>query len=225
MKATARKDTQPPRSAREGARTRIPNAERSAAMRAKILKAAIECLCEVGYHNTSTVLVTEKAGVSRGAMLHHFPSKAELILATFSHIRTLRRDAHDSTLSVLKTDREKFLHLIDMLWETFNTPAGVARLEIMIGGRSDPDVAPALGVHHHDFLDKHHERVHLLAESLQFRDRVKLDAFVMMYIAALRGLMMETFYRAPHSAAKIDAAIAMMKDFQLRMLDEMSGKA
>jgi AcrR family transcriptional regulator len=203
---------------------RTPNSERSAATRAKILNATIDCLNDVGYHHTSTVLVTERAKVSRGAMLHHFPSKAELILATFDLIRSRRTAAHNADLALMRSDRERFLHLIDALWGTFNTPTGVARLEIMIGARCDPEVAPAVGRQHHQYLDEHFERVHGLTQSLGFEDRAKVDAFVMLYVAAIRGLLMESFYPAARSTARISAAIALMKEYQLKLLDERTAR-
>jgi AcrR family transcriptional regulator len=85
------------------ARIRVPNVERSAATRAKLLKATIDCLYEVGYHQTSTVLVTERAKVSRGSMLHHFPTKADLMMATSEYIVGLRRDLHRARITKLAT--------------------------------------------------------------------------------------------------------------------------
>jgi AcrR family transcriptional regulator len=221
VKAGPGKTALSPATAKPPTKVRTPNSERSAATRAKILNATIDCLADVGYHHTSTVLVTERAKVSRGAMLHHFPSKAELILATFDLIRSRRTVAHNADLALMKSDRDRFLHLIDALWRTFKTPTGVARLEIMIGARCDPEVGPAVGQQHHQYLDEHFGRVHGLAQSLGFREQTKIDAFVMLYVAAIRGLMMESFYPAPQSTTKISAAIALMKDIQLKLLDEL----
>lgn len=200
---------------------RTPNSERSAITRAKILNATIDCLCEVGYHHTSTVLVTQRAGVSRGAMLHHFPSKAGLILETFAYIRQLRADAHTDALAPIKTDREKFLYLVDALWMTFHTPPGIARLEIMMGARCDPEVAPAFGQQHHLYMDMHLKRVHTLVRSLAIKDHEKVDAFVMLYIAAMRGLVLEGFYPSGRTSVDIIAAMALLKQFQVAMLDQI----
>lgn len=221
MNAKARPDQPATRTAKASAKSRTPNAERSAATRAKILNAAIDCLVEVGYHQTSTVLVTEKAGVSRGAMLHHFPSKAELILETFAHIRTLRTQAHSGVLDPIKSDRDKFLALIDALWTTVQTKAGIARIEIMMGARCDPEVGPKFGELHHFFIAKHRDRVHTIAQSLGIRDHKKLDAFVTLYMATMRGLIVESFYDEPRTAGDIKSAVAMLKDFQVTMLDRM----
>ena len=56
-------------------------AQKSAMTRDRILDAAINCFVELGYTNVTTAKVASSAGVSRGAMLHHFPSKTELIQA------------------------------------------------------------------------------------------------------------------------------------------------
>jgi len=50
-------------------------------MRERLVLAAVACLAEQGYAATTTQLVTDRAGVSRGAILHHFPTKADLMVA------------------------------------------------------------------------------------------------------------------------------------------------
>ena len=47
--------------------------------RTAILDATLDCFYELGYGNTTTEKVAKQAGVSRGAMLHHFPSRKTLI--------------------------------------------------------------------------------------------------------------------------------------------------
>ena len=71
---------------------RVPQADRSRAMRARLLEATVELLVERGFTGTSTTLVSERAGVSRGAQLHHFPTKNALVVAAVEHL-TERRGA------------------------------------------------------------------------------------------------------------------------------------
>ena len=59
---------------------RGPNAERRAATRAKIMEATVRCLAEFGYAATSTPLVARLAKVSRGSLLHQFPTKIDLMI-------------------------------------------------------------------------------------------------------------------------------------------------
>ena len=60
---------------------RRTHAERSATTRTALLDATIECLAELGYSGTTTAEVVRRAGLSRGAQVHHFPTKALLIAA------------------------------------------------------------------------------------------------------------------------------------------------
>lgn len=200
-------------------RVRTSNPERSATTRQKLLDATIESLFEVGYFQTSTVAVTERAGVSRGAMLHHFPSKADLIMATSEHIVELRREIHNDRLGRFETDRDKFLHLIDVLWEAFQTPSGIARIEIMVGARSDAEIGPRFRELNDMLEERHKQRVWEVAQRIGIKDRKKVRAFVQLYAAALRGLAIDGL--SPDSRADIKAAVALLKEFQAHLLDAL----
>ena len=65
---------------------RRTNAERSAATQARLLDATIESLVELGWAATSTTEVVRRAGVSRGAQVHHFPTKEDLVLAALDYL-------------------------------------------------------------------------------------------------------------------------------------------
>src|SRR5579885_2239947 len=67
-------------------RVRRTQRERSAAMRSRLLEATIDCLYEVGYSRTTTIEVAARAGVSRGAQLHHFPTKKRLVLVAVRYL-------------------------------------------------------------------------------------------------------------------------------------------
>jgi AcrR family transcriptional regulator len=197
----------------------VPNAERSATTRMKLLNATIHCLSELGYDQTSTVLVTERAKVSRGSMLHHFPTKADLMMAAALHIRELRREAHRAHMEKFSTDRDKFLQLIDVLWAEFQTPSGIARIELMLGSRSDPELGPRLRDLNAELEDGHKEHIWERAQKLGIKDRKKIHAFTQLYAAAVRGLAIDAL--SPRSMADIKAAIALLKEFQLGMLEAL----
>jgi AcrR family transcriptional regulator len=202
---------------------RVPNVARTAATRAKLLNATIECLAELGYHQTSTVIVTERAKVSRGAMLHHFPTKADLMMAASEHIVDLRREHHGSRLPKFKDDRERFLHLVDVLWEAFETPSGIARIEIMLGSRCDPELGPRFRALNDDLEQRHKERVWQRAQSIGVKDKRTIQAFVQLYAAAVRGLTIDRLSAGPKSDIK--GAIALLKEFQVQMLEKLLADA
>ena len=67
-------------------RERVPQAERRRITRGKLLDATIDSLVDLGYARTTTVEVGERTGLSRGTQLHHFPSKADLLVAAIEHL-------------------------------------------------------------------------------------------------------------------------------------------
>lgn len=213
---TRRKAAAPPK------RERIPNPERSAATRLKLIEATVQCLYELGYHQTSTVIVTKRAKVSRGAMLHHFPSKADLIMATAEYIRQHRREAHRIHIERFKTAREKFLQLVDVLWEEFQTPTGVARIELMLGSRNDPELGELFAALNAEIERRHKDLIWEMAQRLNIRNRKKIDAWVQLYAAAIRGLAIDAL-RAPQSG-DIKGAIALLKDGQVNLLESLTSE-
>ncbi len=59
-------------------------------MRTRLLDATIECLVTYGYAGTTTPRVAERAGVTRGAQIHHFRSKEDLVVAAIEHLAQQR---------------------------------------------------------------------------------------------------------------------------------------
>lgn len=119
---------------------RRTQAERSASTRARILKAAVTCLFKEGYGATTTVSVAASAKVSRGAMLHHFPSKADLMLATLNHVLELNQTNFMKAAAKIADPYERYAALPDLRLTAARLPAGVAFMEIMVGARSDEAV-------------------------------------------------------------------------------------
>ena len=70
--------------------TREPQQDRSRATRARLLEAAISCLAELGWAASTVAVVAERAGVSRGAAQHHFPTREALFTAALEHVSEAR---------------------------------------------------------------------------------------------------------------------------------------
>ena len=88
---------------------RRSNAERSSETKNRILEATLACLAEEGYAATSTNDVVKRAGVSRGALMHHFASKSELVAAAAVHlIRKRHASTHEQSLKL--SDEELSIH-------------------------------------------------------------------------------------------------------------------
>lgn len=68
------------------AASRMPQQDRSRATRRRLLEAAVECLAEYGWSGSTVAVVAERAGVSRGAAQHHFPTREDLFAAAVEHV-------------------------------------------------------------------------------------------------------------------------------------------
>src|SRR3954471_339763 len=123
-------------------------AQRSADSRALILEAAIACLVEDGYAGASTLAVQARAGVSRGRLLHHFPSRAELLVAAAEHLSTPRlpelRDRAAALMADEPAGAERVDRALEIMWATFQEPPFWAAMELWVAARTDGDLRGAL---------------------------------------------------------------------------------
>src|SRR5712692_3582600 len=97
-------------------RPRRTQDQRSAATRARLLDATIACLFEFGYANTTTTEIAERAGLSRGAQLHHFPTKAALVTTAIEHLLQRRTEEFRTAFAGLPRDADRVAAAIDLLW-------------------------------------------------------------------------------------------------------------
>ncbi|MCW2855842.1 MAG: transcriptional regulator, TetR family [Marmoricola sp.] len=114
-------------------------------MRQRLLEATAQCLVDCGWSRTSTTLVSQRAGVSRGAQLHHFPTKNDLVIAAVEHLALLRRDELAQAAATLPDGPARTRAVLEMLGEHFTSDVFVAALELWVAARSDPTLLAALG--------------------------------------------------------------------------------
>ncbi|HET8665254.1 MAG TPA: TetR family transcriptional regulator [Nocardioides sp.] len=122
---------------------RVPQEERSRAMRARLMDATIECLVERGFGGTSTTLISERAGVSRGAQLHHFPTKNDLVVAAVEHLTEVRGEELARAAARVPT-AHRTRDVLRMLGDHFASPVFIAALELWVAARTDPALREAV---------------------------------------------------------------------------------
>ncbi|MFN8192273.1 MAG: TetR/AcrR family transcriptional regulator [Nocardioidaceae bacterium] len=124
--------------------TRVPQEERTRAMRARLLEATVELLVERGFAGTSTTLVSERAGVSRGAQLHHFPTKNDLVVAAVGHLTQVRGAELAEAARRLPDGPHRTRAVLQMLGDHFSSPVFTAALELWVAARTDPTLLAAV---------------------------------------------------------------------------------
>ncbi len=123
---------------------RVSQEERTRAMRQRLLEATVECLGEHGWSGTSTTLVSRRAGVSRGAQLHHFPSKNDLVVAAVGHLAEMRGEELRQAAAALPDGPRRTRAVLQMLADHFTSPVFTAALELWVAGRTDPALHEAV---------------------------------------------------------------------------------
>lgn len=124
--------------------TRVPQGERTRAMRQRLLEATVELLVEKGFGGTTTTLVSERAGVSRGAQLHHFPTKNDLVVAAVAHLTEIRGSELEAAAARLPRGAGRTEAVVQMLGDHFGSPVFTAALELWVAARTDPALLEAV---------------------------------------------------------------------------------
>lgn len=114
--------------------------------RTLILDAAVRCFYEQGYANTATESIAAVAKVSRGAMLHHFPTRFDLVRATVEHLSRQRLEIFEAQETEAQRGAvyTRVEEGIDAYWEQLNTPVFVVFQELIVAARTDKELEKAL---------------------------------------------------------------------------------
>jgi AcrR family transcriptional regulator len=184
-------------------RSRRSNAERSATTRSRLIAACIECLIKVGHAATTTTLVLKTAHVSRGAMLHHFPSRSTLLLATAEDIEERQNDYRQSRLRPL-SGTERLFEASNVTWELLGQPEAAALLEIVIATMSDRELRKCFGPFLKRRAELRREQATQIAEDLGVDDESKVHDLVRLHVACLWGLSIELMFS--HDREEVERA-------------------
>jgi AcrR family transcriptional regulator len=165
---------------------RRSQAERSAATRQALLDATIACLVEDGYANTTTSRVAERAGLSRGAHLHHFQTRQALVAAAMEHLAERRGEQLLAAADRLPAGRERLAKGLDLLWSGYASPLYQAALDLWTHARTDPELRERLALVERD-LDRQTLRVSRTLFG-EIAEHPGFDHLLEMAAATMRGL-------------------------------------
>lgn len=119
-------------------------AQKSASTRNLIIEAAIRCFVDLGYSSTTTTLIAERAGLSRGAMLHHFPSKKDVVRAAVEYLHAKRLKAFRRSMAKVAPEGDHIRQGVESYWAHVRHPMFVAFFELAVASRTDPELAQIL---------------------------------------------------------------------------------
>lgn len=114
-----------------------PRQDRSRATRRRLLDAAIDCLADVGWSGSTVSVVAERAGVSRGAAQHHFPTREDLFTAAIEHVTVERLHQLRADLPSLPPGPERTAHVVLTIGEMYAGKLFRAALQLWVAAASD----------------------------------------------------------------------------------------
>lgn len=169
-------------------------AQRTAAMRERLLDAAVDSLVELGYARTSTQEIARRAGVSRGTQLHHFPTKESLVVASVEHLV----DKRLAEILAVEVDADRGL---DLLADVFSGPLFYATLELWVAARTDPALHAATLP-----LERRVSEALEFGSAEVFGDRFDAESLELT-IEFVRGLAVSALFRTPEADAALRARL------------------
>lgn len=196
------------------------DAQRSLATRTRLLEAAFEVLVERGHSGFNTVAVCARANAPRGTMLHHFPSRASLVVASLDHVLERRVQAFHEAFLVARQQAEALSGssgkqtftpraMLDMLWSEFSGPANAAWLELVSASRTDPEIRNELV----EVVKRFDGNARLLFTALippQPGAQLDHDRVLGLIFATLNGMSIDRVYRPDFDAEPTLAALTQL---------------
>ncbi|MCD9200119.1 TetR/AcrR family transcriptional regulator [Aeromicrobium wangtongii] len=169
-----------------GQNARRSQRDRTAATRSRVIDATISSLVELGHAATTISRVQERAGVARGTLLHHFPTRASLLVAVVEDVANRR--LHVLADEVEHSGAAGWDAAVDLVWKDLQSPAFLAVLELWVAARTDADLRAALVPVERTVFESVHRAVTTVAAD----DDPRVPTLVQFTIDLLTGSTMTT---------------------------------
>jgi AcrR family transcriptional regulator len=118
--------------------------ERSRVTRQRLMQAAIGALCELGWAGATMTVIAERAGVSRGACQHHFPTRADLVAAAVEYVGQQQVEEALRRSTQLPADERRTEAILHMLADIFTSPLFIAAVQLWVAAAADPELRAQL---------------------------------------------------------------------------------
>lgn len=169
--------------------------DRSVRTRERLLDATLDVIFEEGWSGASTTRICERAGVSRGAQTHHYPTKVELLLAAIERASRAHGELVSSKTEQLTPDAHPLRTFFELVWDAMlDERYSGSWLEALTAARTDPELRERVQTADRDIIDGVAEMAEGLAESSERRDRelFELTVYLMRGLVLQRGVHPET---------------------------------
>ncbi len=177
-----------PAAKQQSVKERQPQEARTAAMRERLLTATINTLFNDGWSKASTPRITRKAGVSRGAQTHHFPTKADLVIAAIERLADEYGQAFET-----EGNEAEVADAVQYFWKVFSDRRFLESwLELLVAARTDADLKKKVVIEDAQLFDRMTNMAEALSEGEA--DNGLADRFLLTTYL-LRGMALERMVR------------------------------
>jgi AcrR family transcriptional regulator len=200
---------------RPSPRQRRTQQERSAEARERLLSAAIALICEIGYSRTSLTEIARRAGMTRGAIQHHFAGRETLVPAILDTLERQIISAFEQVaLDQHISKEEKLDAIIEGSGAVAQSDAYLAVVDIWVATRADPVLAAPLRE-----LTARAARQYRALWNRIFKNDIRASGYqaaLRLVVGMLRGIAMSRLFEVP--ANSIELTIAVCKDAARRCI-------
>ncbi|MEN3974524.1 TetR/AcrR family transcriptional regulator [Emcibacter sp. SYSU 3D8] len=113
---------------------------RSLATRQEIIEATISCFVDIGYFRTTTTEIAKKAGVTRGAVQHYFPTTQHVLEASIDYLREQWLERFFEGATRTPVGKDYIDQAVDNTWENVNSRISIAWRELIAASRTDAEL-------------------------------------------------------------------------------------
>ncbi|MCF3182355.1 TetR/AcrR family transcriptional regulator [Streptomyces polychromogenes] len=117
----------------------FPKQARSRVTRRHLLEAAVSCLAEHGWAGSTVAVVAERAGVSRGAAQHHFPTREALFTAAVEYVSEERSTALRELFQAAPAPRPA---VVEALVDLYTGALFRAALQLWVAASNEEQLRP-----------------------------------------------------------------------------------
>lgn len=175
---------------------RRTQAQRTQETTSSLLEATLSCIKDKGLMNTSTTEVAQRANVSRGALLHHFPTKEILMAEALRSLLLQEAQEAERTANSVVEDLLTIDQFIDFVWERFSGDLYMVSMEFVNAARTDARIKAALVPVAQEFNDAYAriwEKIAGRSLDPKTQRRQKVEITAIMCLA--RGMATQTIWR------------------------------
>jgi AcrR family transcriptional regulator len=177
--------------------------ERSAHTRQLLIRAAVQILQELGYSYLTISRVADRAGLTNGAMQHHFASREELVVAIIDAVYPVLEIPFADLKPQNRTLEERVGACVDLLWQIYSRPEYLVVWDIAFGTRGDAHLSARLKAYQRDVSKRIRKQLTATFADVGLSERDTEQIFSTI-LSCLRGFALQSVFGVDRRHSDID---------------------